>query len=267
MISAPITLTIFISTLLSATCGALAFSQATAGVLEPSFGASIPMPLIFAAPLAQFKRSDLKKKLIQASNDKDENLVISLVEELAELNPTIIPTLGLMGYAGGIASNAPLNGPWKLLFTNAKDAEAPSRTQKNSGEKFGDEVAEGVEVKTGQRIDASTGQCVNYIQLSGDSEKRPFDQLEITIQMTPLNDKRVRLDFRKGRALNGKAPLAFLKDFTFNFPPPSVSDLVARLRGMDPSVEPQAYFDILYIDEQIRAHRTGEGKLFVQMRD
>lgn len=266
MIAAPIKFIISMSAL-CVSCSALAFSQATAGVQAPSGTSTSSIQQIFAAPLAQFKRSDLKKKLIQAANDKDENLVISLVEDLSELNPTPIPTLGLMGYADGTSANAPLNGPWKLLFTNAKDAEAPARTEKNNGETFGDEVAQGVEVKTGQRIDASSGECVNYIQLAGDAEKRPFDQLEITIQMTPLNDKRVRLDFMKGRALNDKAPLEFLKDFTFNFPPPSFNDLVARLRGMDPSVEPQAYFDILYIDEQIRAHKTGEGKLFVQMRD
>lgn len=252
----------------TAHCGALAFSQVVAN-------APTSISQIFAAPLAQFQRSNLKKKLIQAAEAKEENLVISLVEELSELNPTPIPTLGLMGYGTASALTTkinapPLNGPWKLLFTNAKDAEAPARTEKNNDKKFGDEVAQGVQVKTGQRITASNGECVNYIQLSGgdtESGKRPFDQLEITIQMTPLSDTRVRLDFRKGRVLNGGAPLDFFKDFTFNFPPPSFNDLVARLRGMDPSVEPQAYFDILYIDEEIRAHRTGEGKVFVQRRD
>ena len=67
--------------------------------------------------------------------------------------------------------------------------------------------------------------------------------------------------------LNENAPLPFLKDFQFKFPPPAFNDLVARVRGLNPEVEPQAYFDILYIDDEIRAHRTGEGKLFVQMRD
>ncbi len=76
----------------------------------------------------------------------------------------------------------------------------------------------------------------------------------------------MRLDFLKGRVQNARAPLPFLKDVTFNFPPATVSDFVARLRGQDPNVEPQAYFDILYIDDELRAHRTGEGKVFVQAR-
>ncbi len=239
-----------------------------------TFGSSIAccnafsqsLPPIFAAPVAQLQRTKLKKQLIQAAEAKDESLVLSLVEELSLLNPTPFPTEGLMDPSKS-SSAAPLNGVWRLLFTNAKDAEAPARTEKNKEEKFGDEVAQGVTVKTGQRINAAEGECVNYIQLSGDSDKRPFDKLEITIRMTPLSETRVRLDFEKGRALNERAPLPFLKDFRFNFPPPSFNDLVARVRGLDPSVEPQAYFDVLYIDNEIRAHRTGEGKIFVQKRD
>ena len=103
--------------------------------------------------------------------------------------------------------------------------------------------------------------------MKGGKRKRPFDEFEITIQMTPLSDRRVRLDFIKGTALNENAPLPFLKEFTFRFPPPSFGDVLARLRGLDPAVEPQAYFDILYIDDEIRAHQTGEGKIFVQRRD
>ncbi len=229
----------------------------------------------FVNPFEQFQeqqqRSNLKKKLIQAAEAKDESLIISLVDQLSELNPTTVPTQGMLGYGvcdgDSSSSVAPLNGAWKLLYTNARDAEAPARTEKNKETEFGEEVAQGVEVKTGQRIDAAKGECVNYIQLSGDMEKRPFDQLEITIKMTPMTDKRIRLDFTKGRALNEKAPLPFLKDFTFYFPPPGFGDILARLRGLDPSVDPQAYFDILYIDDEIRAHRTGEGKIFVQKRD
>jgi len=229
---------------------------------------------ILTKPLDQIKRANLKKRLKLAAEVKDEQTIVSLVEELSQLNPTPIPTLGLMGYTGGnsiVSPKAPLDGAWKLLFSNAKDAEAPARTEKNKDKNatFDDEVAKGINVKTGQRINASIGECVNYIQLSGESEKkkRPFDQLEITIQLTPISDTRVRLDFLKGRALNSNAPLPFLKDFTFYFPPPKFGDFLARSRGLDPTVEPQAYFDVLYIDDEIRAHRTGEGKLFVQMRD
>jgi hypothetical protein len=244
----------FLALAITSTC-CHAFSQQT----------TIPSP--FAAPFAQFQRMSLKKKLTQAAKAKDEPLILSLVHELSQLNPTKVPTNGLLGYNGASGSSAPMNGAWRLLYTNAKDAEAPARTEKNSDDKFGDEVATNVDVKTGQRIDAASGECVNFIKLSGDSPKRPFDLLEITIKMTPLSDSRVRLDFMKGRALNERAPLPFLKDFSFNFPPPAFGDFIAKLRGMDPSVEPQAYFDILYIDQQMRAHRTGEGKIFVQMRD
>jgi len=266
---------------------------------------STASPALFAgfdlpAPIAKFQeglqRKNLKKQLIEAAESKNESLVLSLVDELALLNPTPIPTLGMMGYGlDGTTSNgsivAPLEGKWELLYTNAFDAEAPARTQEefvkaivfstfaiyniyidSSDETFGESVAKGIEAKTGQRIDASSGNCINYIQLDGEesennNKKRPFDLLEITINMIPMNEKRIRLDFIKGRALNDNAPFEFLKDFTFNFPPPAFGDLLARIRGLDPSVDPQTYFDILYIDDEVRAHRTGEGKIFVQKRD
>lgn len=185
------------------------------------------------------------------------------MDKLSSLNPNEFATFGLGGYGGGPPNKAPLNGEWKLLFTNAKDAEAPARTEKKSGEKEAD-VAEGVKITTGQRIDAAAGECINYIYATG--EKRPFDQLEITIKMTAIAPSRVRLDFQRGRALNENAPLPFLRDFAFSFPPAFVGDALATLRGKDPKVEPPAFFDVLYIDNEVRCHRTGEGKIFVQMR-
>lgn len=232
----------------------------SADALSPA----IPMQKgnLLSSPFESIKRSNLKRQLVKAANQKDEGKILELVEELSALNPTEMPTRGLMGYGG--AETAPLAGSWKLLFTNAKDAEAPARTEKKEDEKFGDTVASGVKITTGQRIDASKGECVNFIFAEG--EKRPFDQLEITIKMTPLSDTRVRLDFLRGRALNDNAPLPFLKDFRFNFPPSFVGDALAALKGKDPTVDPPAFFDVLYIDDEIRAHKTGEGKIFVQQR-
>ena len=193
------------------------------------------------------KRASLKKQLIEAANGQDEQLVIQLVEELSALNPTPFPTYGLGGFTGDASASTstspPLDGEWRLLFTNAKDAEAPARTEKKREKGSGgfeDEVREGVEINTGQRIDADAGQCINYIYAKG--EKRPFDQLEITIKMTALSPTRVRLDFQRGRALNENAPLPFLKDFRFSFPPALVGDVLSRLRGKDPNVEPPAFF-------------------------
>lgn len=246
-----------------ASFSALAPPESLASLSSSSSSSANP----FAVPMAQFKRSNLKKQLIKAANDKDEAAVLGLVEELAPLNPNPFGTYGLGGYGGGSASDAPLDGEWRLLFTNARDAEAPAKTQKGAGvDEAGDgrTVAEGVRITTGQRIDASTGKCLNYINATG--EKRPFDSLQITIQMTPLSPSRVRLDFQSGRAQNDNALLPFLKDVSFGFPPAFVGDVLARVRGKDPEVEPPAYFDVLYIDGDIRAHKTGEGKIFVQAR-
>lgn len=228
--------------------------------------AVIPDPASLPDPFSGLKRTFVKKQLIQAAEQKDESRVVALVDQLSQLNPTECPTFGLAGFEGGEGANAPLNGPWRLLFTNAKDAEAPARAEKTSREGESKGIADGAEVTTGQRIDAAKGECVNFIRFEGDDSNRPFDELEITIKMTPLTQSRVRLDFLRGRAMNERAPVQFLRNFTFSFPPAFVGDTLTRLKGRDPTKDPPAYFDVLYIDNQIRAHRTGEGKIFVQIR-
>lgn len=208
------------------------------------------------------RRLQLRSQLIVAARAKDEPAVLRLIDELAPLNPTKIPTAGL---GGGGTGAPPLDGLWTLLFTNARDAEAPARTENRLGAFGGkDAIAAGVQIATGQRIDAMSGLCTNFIAASG--EKRPFDRLEIDIRMTALTPQRVRLDFERGRAQNERAPLPPLRDVAFAFPPPGLGDFLCALRGRDPAIEPQAFFDILYIDDQIRFHRTGEGKVFVQAR-
>ena len=216
-------------------------------------------------PLAAFaagrQRATLKEKLREAAAEKDESLILTLVDELALLNPSKFATKGL-----GVPDEAcPLEGRWELLYTNARDAEAPARTENRLGSFDNkDEIKKGVEISTGQEINGNTGLCTNFISLSGDG--RPFDRLDIEIQMTAISESRVRLDFMRGRAQNQAAPFPFLKDVSFSFPPPAAGDVLARIRGKDPAVAPQAYFDILYIDGDFRAHRTGEGKVFVQAR-
>ena len=206
------------------------------------------------------QRTLLKPKLLKAAKAKDEQLVLELIDQLKEWNPTEAPASGL-----GSTSKAPLAGAWKLAFTNARDAEAPARSE-GRAESFsgGDSVPSGVRVTTGQRIRGETGLCTNFISLEG--EKRPFDQLEIEIQMTPLTESRVRLDFLRGRAKNANAPLPFLRDFSFNFLPLWVGDFLCFLRGRNPQTDPPAYFDVLYLDNELRVHQTGEGKVFVQTR-
>ena len=74
------------------------------------------------------------------------------------------------------------------------------------------------------------------------------------------------MDFLRGRAQNERAAFPFLEDVSFNFPPAAVGDALSRLRGRDPAVQPPAFFDVLYIDDEMRVHETGEGKIFVQRK-
>ena len=212
------------------------------------------------ALFAPVRRAALKRKLLDAALAKDEPAVLALVDALAPLSPTRAPTRNL-----GVSADCALGGAWRLAWTNARDAEAPARTE-NRLKAFegGDALADGVALETGQTVDAAAGTCRNFIRATG--ANAPFDELEIDIALSALGDRRVRLDFLRGRARNARAPLPFLRDVRFGFPPAALGDALARLGGRDPRAEPPAYFDVLYVDDELRCHRTGDGKVFVQAR-
>lgn len=200
---------------------------------------------------------------ISSDAGKAADAVISTAELLSKkYNLTVNePTLYLGDKMQG--QLAPLHGEWKLLFTTAADATF----SKNSTRGY-------ATVKN--VVDATRGRITNVIDFPNNEEKPPLlKQLNVIIAATAMSKNRVELRFRYAKAVLTRF-FCFKYQWNLYIPVPSpfitrIIVLLSRLikfgKGTKKSVPPRAYFDIVYLDDQLRIHRTGEDNLFVQARD
>lgn len=176
------------------------------------------------------------------------NSIISLAEKLAELNPTSIPTRGWKGYGGGSPSECPLRGSWKLRFTTAADASFP------------ESPARGKAV-TSQEIDARAGTLTNVV----DFERGKVKGFRVVVGGEAVSDDEIDLSFREVVILRESRFPRLFGRVALRIP--------ARLfravnkffsRGNKNTRGP--YFKLMYIDDDFRMHKTGEGNWFIQTR-
>jgi len=184
--------------------------------------------------------------------------VIASCGILSELNPTPNATAFLGDEEKGLQS--PLHGPWKLLFTTAADATF------NSNSSRGDARVQNI-------VDAPRGKITNVIDFlpKDDGRKPVLEQLNVIIKANALSEKRVELNFRYAKAVLTKF---FFFPVKWNLYIPVPATFITRIivlfyrifrRGKATS-PPKAYFDVLYLDNDLRIHKTGEDNLFVQSR-
>jgi hypothetical protein len=193
--------------------------------------------------------------------------VIETAEMLAKCNPTEEPTLYLGDRERGKLS--PLEGEWKLLFTTAADATF----SKNSTRGYA--TAKNV-------VDASRGRITNVIDFASSRggengtvvEEPVLKQLNVVIGARAVGKSRVELRFRYVRAVLTKF-FGWKKRWSLYIPVPAplitraivlVSRILRFGRGTK-KVVPRAYFDVLYLDDQLRIHKTGEDNIFIQAKD
>jgi len=223
-------------------------------------------------------------------------VVMDICDELATVNPTSIPAQ----YLGDKQNyhKAPLDGTWKLLFSNAADAIFTKNSKRGAA-------------KIRNVVDARRGRITNIIdfepiditttpttttttttinkQDDDDDEqakkkrqqKEPtLKQLNVIIKAKAVNDRRVELDFRYAKIVLTRLlglPL-FGRTLTLYIPVPAtfitktinLLQRVARFIRLSKQEEPRTtkgYFDVLYLDHQLRVHKTGQGNLFVQAKE
>mmetsp|Transcript_23576 Transcript_23576/g.51123 ORF Transcript_23576/g.51123 Transcript_23576/m.51123 type:complete len:364 (+) Transcript_23576:74-1165(+) len=174
---------------------------------------------------------------------EEGNAVMALAEELVKLNPTPVPTYGFGGYNDGSPSDCKLGGQWKLRFTTAADAtfsESPKRGK----------------TSTSQEIDCAKGTLTNVV----DFERGKLDGFRVVVAGEAVSDKEIDLTFRKVEILRkSRFPKLFGK-LSFRLP----SKLIRRLSSDKDKRGP--YLTLLYLDDDLRIHRSGTGNLFVQSR-
>lgn len=198
--------------------------------------------------------------------------VIEITSELQKCSPTQHPTQFLGDKEKG--DDCSLNGEWKLLFTTAADANFSKNSKRGSAS-----------VKN--VVDASKGKITNVIDFHGDSasdadtddattstKKEPLvKQLNVVIGAKPVSKTRVGLQFKYAKVVFTRFfGLKRQWNLYIPVPAPLITRLIVffsrifRFGRKDKKVPPKAYFDVLYLDDELRIQKTGEDNLFVQAK-
>ncbi len=201
---------------------------------------------------------------------KAADSIFESVEELAKINPTPEATEGLGDKKYESDTPPPLEGAWSLLFSTAADASF-SRDSKRG------------DAKAGNIVDARRGKITNVIKFApnvdeeGNETPKAVDELRVKLSATAEGPNRVNLVFKY-------VAVKFTKFFFLPLrwtlyipvPGPTIGKIVIGLSNLkrrllrktdQPKRElPKAFFDVLFLDKDLRVHKTGEDNLFIQAR-
>ena len=198
--------------------------------------------------------------------------VVRVCQELSAVSAITEPTANL-----GVAQPThpcPLDGVWRLLFTNSADAVFTKNSKRGPASTY--VVIEGEKGKITNIID--------FAAAAEDSTSPPpaLSRLEVVLRADTddENPRRVNLQFRYVKALLTR--LFFLPLFGrtvplyIPVPGPFITRIIVTIsrlirwilrRKSPPPTIPKAYFDVLYLDNQLRIQETAQGNLFVQAKD
>jgi hypothetical protein len=187
--------------------------------------------------------------------------IVELCNDLAKHSPIKEPTKFLGdSELGGLA---PLEGAWRSLFTTAADADFPQKDYQGPP-------------RVQNVVNAKEGTITNVVDFPRkvDGTDPLLQQLNVIIRAKKASANRVELQFRYAKAILTKLLwLKFKWTLYIPVPPPIVvrclvfvSRLV-RFGRKGAKRVPNGYFDILYLDDNLRVHRTGEDNYFVQAKD
>ena len=166
------------------------------------------------------------------------------IKALALRNPPADATKLLGTVEGALC---PLHGAWRNVWTTAADASfSPNSTR-------GDAAVYNV-------VDGLSGQVTNHIDfLSG-------AQFRVVLRATALSPQRVGLRFRFVKVSPPKPILGLIRTIVLPVPGPFITRVLSLLGRGPKEGPPPAYFDVIYLDDELRVHVTGQGNLFVQQR-
>ena len=216
---------------------------------------------------------------------KAADSIFASVDELARVNPTAAATEGF-GVAAATAGDEdagvtpPLDGAWNLLFSTAADASF-SRDSKR-----GDATA-------GNIVDARAGKITNVIRFApvtttttttGEASEtiitttkpKAVDELRVKLAATAEGPNRINLVFKYVAV---KFTRFFFLPVRWTLyipvPGPTIGKIVIGLsnlkrwllrRKAEKRELPKAFFDVLFLDRDLRIHKTGEDNIFIQAR-
>ena len=211
--------------------------------------------------LNQTSRAPQKVDFFSISKDVGDKAqeIVQVCDRLVEYCPILIPTEFLGDATQG--DKAPLNGSWKSLFTTAADANFSKNSTRGAA-------------RVQNIVDGKKGTITNVIDFEPkpDGTEPVLKQLNVIIKAIPVSAKRVELQFRYAKAVLTRF-LFWKVQWSLYIPVPG--PFITRclvffsriFRFGKVKKVPKGYFDLLYLDDELRVHRTGEDNLFVQSRD
>lgn len=175
------------------------------------------------------------------------NETVALIEELSTRTPTSVPLAGWREKKGDACK---LEGTWRLLFTTGADAT------------FRKTNATGKAV-TFQNIDSRKGYFVNSVDFP--SSSGPLRGFRVVVKGVRLSDTEVQLKFRRVKLLRSSR---FFRKLIIPLPPSGFLRAIARWasRGKGQLSSRGAGFEMLYLDDELRCHKTFDGQYFLQQR-
>ena len=202
---------------------------------------------------------------------KTADSIFESVQKLSKVNPTSKATEGMGDKTYDASKRPPLDGPWNLLFSTAADASFSKDSKRG-------------DAKAGNIVDARAGKMTNVIKFApnvdeetGEETPKAVDELRVKLACTPEGDNRVNLVFKY-------VAVKFTRFFFLKFrwtlyipvPGPTVANIVIgisnfkkwllRRKDQPERKRPKAFFDVLFLDQDLRVHKTGEDNLFIQAR-
>jgi len=213
------------------------------------------------------------------------NEILHICDQLSNYTSIETPTEFLNDKENG--NLAPLNGAWLSLFSTAADANFDTKNKnKNKNNSTSTSTGSSKSSSGGGRgaakvqniVDATKGTITNVIDFldKEDGTEPVLKQINVVIAATAVSKKRVALQFKYAKLLFTKL-FFFKKRWSLYIPVPGpfitrcivfFSRIIRFGRKKDSTKKvPKAYFDVMYLDQDLRIHKTGEDNVFVQGRE
>jgi len=214
--------------------------------------------------LNQTSRAPQKVDFYSISKDVGDKAeeIIQICNELSQY-PSPVTDMTPTKFLGDpiYGEKSPLHGAWKSLFTTAADANFSKNSTRGAA-------------RVQNIVNGKKGTITNVIDFEAkeDGTEPVLKQLNVIIKAIAVSPQRVELEFKYAKAVLTK--FFFWKrrwSLYIPVPGPFITRcivFVSRiLRFGKVKKVPKGYFDLLYLDDDLRVHRTGEDNLFVQSRD
>ena len=187
--------------------------------------------------------------------------ILEVCNQLSAYSPINDPTRYIGDKENG--EMAPLNGPWKSLFTTAADANFSKNSKRGAA-------------KVQNIVNATKGTITNVIDFlpKEDGSEPVLKQLNVVIKATAVNAKRIELQFKYAKAILTKF-LWFKVKWALYIPVPGpfitrcivFLSRIFKFGKKGAKKVPKGYFDVLFLDNDLRVHKTGEDNVFVQGKE